>query len=283
MTRWHEDDLAGRLLKQQAEGTGEEWEVISYPAIAGEGDPLGRASGEALSPRYPLEELIPTKETLGPYLWNALYQQRPRPEEGNYYKVHWMTDSGDVQNLLESYAKRGQFIPIYAAMDFAISEKDQSNWNVITTGAALPGDECVLLDRVRFRGDEDADTIAEEMVAVQKKWNPLLWGCEDGQIRKSIWSTVKRKFKKEGLLLNAEFMVPIKDKLARGRTAQGQMRQGQWLFPKDAPWYEEFSEELLGFPNAEFDDQADSFAWLARLIADSDKTYNPFDLSKCLV
>src|SRR6185369_16321011 len=68
-TRWHEDDLIGRLEK-----TGE-WTIINLPAIAEERDPLGRAAGEALWPeRFPIEDLEETKRTIGEFNFAALYQ-----------------------------------------------------------------------------------------------------------------------------------------------------------------------------------------------------------------
>ena len=89
MTRWHENDLAGRLLRAQAEG-GEKWTVLRLPAIAEEGDPLTRTVGAPLWPdRYGLEWLAATKETIGRRAWASLYQQRPMPTEGHMFDHRW--------------------------------------------------------------------------------------------------------------------------------------------------------------------------------------------------
>jgi len=86
MTRWHGDDLAGRILAEE----GERWRVISLPALAEADDPLGRAEGEALWPeRYPAEELARIRTTLGSYWWSALYMQRPTAQEGGMFKRPW--------------------------------------------------------------------------------------------------------------------------------------------------------------------------------------------------
>lgn len=83
-TRWHEDDLAGRILKEQPE----DWTVLKLPAIAKENDPLGRKPGEALFPeRFPIEHLLSLKKTLGSYKWSALYDQDPVPEGGSQIPV----------------------------------------------------------------------------------------------------------------------------------------------------------------------------------------------------
>lgn len=86
MTRWHEDDLAGRIL---ASDDGDQWTVVSLPAEAEEGDPLGRPIGAALCPeRYDLTALSGIKRVLG-HSYYALYQQRPTPPEGGMFKRHW--------------------------------------------------------------------------------------------------------------------------------------------------------------------------------------------------
>lgn len=266
MTRWHQDDLAGRLLTEMKEGEGESWEVISLTGIAEERDELGRRPGEALSPRFPIEELRPIQRAIGSYLFGALYQQTPRAKEGNYFKDHWFIDAGDTDILLEKWKEMGQFTPIYATMDFAIGQKQQNDWNVIHVAAVTPDKKNILIDRVRFR--DDAEGIADEIVRVQKKWKPMLFGFEEGQIRKAIWPTVTRKMEESGYPINSQFLVPIGDKVARGRTAQGQMRQGWWSFPFDAEWFEDLKEWMLGFPNATFDDDVDAFSYLAMMIAE---------------
>lgn len=88
MTRWHKDDLAGRLLKAQEEG-GEQWEVVKFPAIA-EQDEKYRKQGEPLWPqKYDLEALNNIKTTVGVYDWNALYQQTPIGKETQEFREHY--------------------------------------------------------------------------------------------------------------------------------------------------------------------------------------------------
>ena len=90
MTRWHEDDLAGRILKE-AEETGEKWEIINLPCEAEENDPLGREFGEPLwAERYDEEWLKKKKKAVGSRDWQALYQQNPKPsEEEQMFKREW--------------------------------------------------------------------------------------------------------------------------------------------------------------------------------------------------
>lgn len=84
-TRWHPDDLPGRILKHAAT-TGETWRVINLPALADAGDPLGRAPGDPLWPeRYDVPALERIRATLGPRGWASLYQQQPIATAGGAY------------------------------------------------------------------------------------------------------------------------------------------------------------------------------------------------------
>lgn len=86
MTRWHEDDLIGRLLKREPD----KWACLRLPALAEPNDPLGRSEGAALWPdRYPVSVLNDIASTLGTYGFTALYQQAPKPREGAMFKRHW--------------------------------------------------------------------------------------------------------------------------------------------------------------------------------------------------
>jgi predicted phage terminase large subunit-like protein len=92
MTRWHQDDLVGRLLdpkrQQELKDAGvedEAWEVLNLPALAHDDDPIGRAPGDALFPeKFPANRLRAIRQTLGSYLWAALYDGNPIPKGGNY-------------------------------------------------------------------------------------------------------------------------------------------------------------------------------------------------------
>jgi hypothetical protein len=88
-TRWDDDDLSGRLLKEEPE----DWIVIDLPAIAlTDNDPLGRTPGEALWPeRYNETDYARIRKSVGERVWWALYQQQPRPLEGGVWQWAWIT------------------------------------------------------------------------------------------------------------------------------------------------------------------------------------------------
>lgn len=101
MTRWHSLDLAGELIEQSADG-GEHWDVVSLPAIAEEGDALGRQLGEALWPeRYGIDDFARIRKTVGSYAFSALFQQNPKPREGGFFRAEWFQsiDKSDRQGF----------------------------------------------------------------------------------------------------------------------------------------------------------------------------------------
>ena len=88
-SRWHSDDLTGKLLQAQKDGSGETWDYLNLPALAEEDDPLGREPGQALCPdRFDEEALAISKQVLGRGFY-ALYQGRPQAAEGSLFKREW--------------------------------------------------------------------------------------------------------------------------------------------------------------------------------------------------
>lgn len=91
MTRWHEDDLAGRLLEREPQ----RWKVIKLPMIAGDNDPLGRQPGERLWREWFTDEMVKQAQK-DPRSWISLYQQEPRPAEGAEFKRSWINRFNDA-------------------------------------------------------------------------------------------------------------------------------------------------------------------------------------------
>jgi predicted phage terminase large subunit-like protein len=96
LTRWHENDIVGRILSTDYDGDPADWQVINLPAIAEENDQLGRAVGDPLmSPiieettEQAIERLAAVRRSVGTYTWAALYQQRPAPASGAIFNSDW--------------------------------------------------------------------------------------------------------------------------------------------------------------------------------------------------
>ena len=95
MTRWHFDDLAGRLINDP--DSDDKWEVLSFPAIAKENDSLGRDEGVPLwEYRYPVDKLNKIKSQIGSYWFSALYQQQPIATEYQIFKTEWWKEYFDL-------------------------------------------------------------------------------------------------------------------------------------------------------------------------------------------
>lgn len=89
-TRWHEDDVIGRMLKHAHEGDGIPFELISLPALAEEDDALGRAPGDALWPEHFSKGWWEKRrDSVSPYVWSSVYQQHPSPPGGNMVDPAW--------------------------------------------------------------------------------------------------------------------------------------------------------------------------------------------------
>jgi hypothetical protein len=141
-TRWHEDDLSGRILATEPEN----WLLIDLPALAlSDDDPLGRQVGEALWPeQYDADELARTHKAVGERVWWALYQQQPRPLEGGVWKWEWIS-----QQRVSPVAFRAVDLSrIVVCLDPAggdTASHDESG--IVAAGRSTDGHYYVLADR----------------------------------------------------------------------------------------------------------------------------------------
>jgi hypothetical protein len=122
-TRWHADDLGGKLLREQ----GNEWVTISMPAVA-ETDETFRRAGEALWPeRYPLPVLEEIKKSIGSAAFVSLYQQRPVASGGAVFKSAWFQTYRDIPP---------SFKKVLQSWDTVFQAKTTSDYSVCTTWAS---------------------------------------------------------------------------------------------------------------------------------------------------
>lgn len=269
MTRWHEDDLSGWLLKcmqeaeQEAAESGEwpedadRWEVVRYPAIATHDEPY-RKAGEALHPaRYGLKALMKIKRTLIPRDWEALYQQNPTSADGDYFKKEYfrMYDSAPPLDTLR----------VYAAWDLAIGKKESNDYTCgIVVGVDRSNDIWVLH---RYYGRFDAKELIEKFFECQETWKPTLQGIEHGQIEMTLEPFILKEMTESGRSLNyIKLKTRGNDKMTRARPIQGRMQQMRVHFPSGASWFQELQNEMLAFPSGKHDDQVDAMAWVGQMI-----------------
>jgi predicted phage terminase large subunit-like protein len=280
MTRWHDDDLAGWQIERMREGYKDleqygalpeghvEWKIISYPAVATQ-DEEHRKKGEALhETRYPLARLKQIKHVLGPRDWSALYQQTPTAEEGDYFKKTM------IRYFHESPPDP---IDIYCAGDLSISKADSADYSVFVVAGLDRQDNLYILDELRGRWD--TDEIVQQMMQIQRLWQPRAFGVESGAIYHAVRPYLDKRIKEERLYSLVVEELPIKgrDKMLRARPIQGRMAQGKVLFPDNALWVPEFINELLRFPNGVKDDRVDAVAWIGQMLLDRSFVGRPGD------
>lgn len=262
MTRWHEDDLAGRLI-ERSEAGGEHWDVYNLPALAEENDPMGREPGAALWPeRYDEKRLEEIKADRGEYWFSAMYQQRPIPVgkalfsrvntrrytyENNAYWLH-QPDGSRLPVLPQSLTK-------FATVDLAASLKETADFTVISTWGMTPQRDMLLLDSVRVRLEgPDQTPLMRDVWLTQR---PAAFYIEATGYQLSMVQTAIRA----GLPI---FPIhPDRDKLARALTAAARFASGNYYFPVAAPWLAECEKELYSFPAGEHDDFVDTVSYSA--------------------
>ena len=272
-TRWHEDDLSGRLLAQAAEDPEiSQWRVINIPAQAEENDYLGRKAGEWLTSarkgRNAHDNAVwkETKRSVGSRDWVALYQQRPAPAEGNIFKREWWR-TYDIPRAVRQgdgsmrVLTQGQVIQSW---DMTYKDSDGSDF-VVGQVWLKNGLDVTLLDQVR-----DRMSFSETVAAVRRlsaKWpQARLKLIEDKANGPAVISELKKEI--GGIVP----YTPQGSKLARAQAVAPFAEAGQvWLpSPRIAPWVGEFIDELAGFPNSSHDDQVDAFSQaLTRLLLEA--------------
>lgn len=264
MTRWHEDDLVGRILEDPE--IGRDWEVIELPAIVTEDDlpdPLGRQVDEALWPsRFNEEALDSIRKNVGPYIWSALYQGKPSPPEGNLFKREGMRywKPLEVEGAFRYDLGGGRLIDPgdcfrMSILDPAVTEKTESDYTVVGTwDLADKGD--MLLKDLRRKRIEGPD-IVPLLWSVFRDERPSLIGIETVAFQMSIFQQAKR----EGLPVIE--LKADRDKFGRALIASGKHAAGHIWFEKDAAYLLSLEMEMLKFPRARHDDQMDMVAYAA--------------------
>lgn len=246
-TRWHEDDLGGRLLEAQSQG-GDTWEILDLPAID--------ESGEALWPEnYDLASLGRIKSAIGPRDWSALYQQKPAPDEGLYFRREW----------IEFYDKLPEHVHHYGASDYAVTAGG-GDYTVHGVGAVDENDTLYLVDW--WRGQQETDVWIEEVIRFMRRYKPLQWAEEQGQIIKSVGPFLTKRMHELKVYCHREQYPSAVDKPTRARSIQGRMAMGKVKFPRPekAPWVADLISELLVFDAGKNDDQVDVLSLLGRIL-----------------
>jgi predicted phage terminase large subunit-like protein len=197
-----------------------------------------------------------------PEVYAQEFLNYPVDESTAYFK---RTDFVEIPKYtLEAIRHKEKKLVYYAAVDFAISTKERSDYTVIAIGG-IDSDGIMNIIDMR-RGRWDALEIVDEMFAVQKKYDPHYFVTERGAIEKAIGAILRREQISRQTYMNLLPMTPTKDKQSRARSFQARFKAGGVKFDKGASWYNELEEEMVRFPKARHDDQVDALSWLGLVV-----------------
>jgi predicted phage terminase large subunit-like protein len=255
-TRWHSDDLIGRILKNFPD----RWENIRLPAIAEEGDLLGRGVGEPLFPeRYQIDYLEGQRELLGSIFFNALFQQIPADENVK------MADASWLKMCHELPATDFRWIRVW---DLAATEGGGDYTAGSLVGYSKSTGKCVIANTIRRQLSPQG---VEELVRNTAEADGL---AVPVGIEQEPGSSGKALVHHYATVVLPEFkVIPInpagRAKIVRAQPFLAAAEAGNAYLlndleqddPRDrAPWINEFTHEFDEFPNGPNDDQVDTVA-----------------------
>lgn len=249
-TRWHEDDLAGRLLLQNRD----EWTVLDLPAIS--------AAGEALWPEwYDLPALVRIKATIGAREWSALYQQQPQPDEGTFFQRAWLKEWTELPKLR-----------LYGTSDYAVTDGG-GDWTVHRIWGVDADDNIYRIDG--WRGQTPADRWIEAKLDLIAKHKPSAWFGEAGVIQKAVEPMLLKRMRERSVRCRLEWVPSIHDKPTRARGFQARASMGNVFFEAGADL-----SEFLVFPAGKHDDEVDCAGLIGRVLDQVHPALVPVEVQK---
>lgn len=249
-TRWHEDDLAGRILSEE----GDRWRVISLPMEAEDNDPLGRSPGDPLWPEWFTDQMRADAKR-DARVWSALYQQRPVPDDGAYFLRDWLRPVDRLPPV--------ETLRVYGGSDYAVTA-DGGDYTVHVVVGVDPEDRIYVLDV--WRRQAASDEWVEAWCDLVRKWRPIEWAEETGQIKAGVGPFLDRRARERRAYCYRRQFPTRGDKAVRAQSIRGRAAMGGLYLPISAPWRAEFESELLRFPAGVHDDQVDALGLVGQLL-----------------
>lgn len=257
MTRWHDDDIVGRLTNPSnphyIEEEAKKWTYINIPAIIDTPEmaqALNKSVGDALWPeRFPLEHLQSARN-MNPMGFSALYMGRPTPPEGAFYK----------RDMLHGYTReeiRNKEFRYYLSGDLAISPEMGRDRSCVGVWGIDEHGDCYLLPDL-YWDRKSSDQSVNQILLYMRQYKPMTFFSEKGQIDKSLRPFIEARMREEKIWTNVEAMPVVGNKGARSVSIRGFMAAGKIKFPKFASWWPSAEEELLKFTGSG-DDSSDDF------------------------
>jgi hypothetical protein len=253
-TRWHMDDLAGRLMARERG----EWTIVEVPRVVetpGDEatDPLGRKIGEMLWPGYFTKEQD-SELRKNARAYQAKQQGKPSADAGAFF-------TGDMLRGYDSYSEipPEDELRFYCASDHAVRTRQQNDLNCLGPFATDPiGDIWILPDIWWRRGDTGEQVDA--MMAMAARRHPLHWFAGRDHITGSIGPFLRTRMRDEGVYFSLVELADTADKMKKAQAILGMMSIGKVHFPRFAEWWPRARAEMLAFPFGANDDFCDFLA-----------------------
>lgn len=257
-TRWHDDDLAGRIMRQ-LEDLQRPYRRLRLPAEAIDNDPLGRQPGEMLwddPDGYNYGAFLRArKQESDTRTWASLYQQNPVPDEGDYFKAEWLLP-------VDHHPPREQ-MRIYGGSDYAVTADGGDHTVHACLGVDYDGNP-YLLDV--WRRQASSDEWIEAWCDLVRKWRPLEWAEEQGQIRSGVGPFLERQARARHAHVARSQFPTRGDKAVRAQSFRGLIATRGLRIPAHAPWRADVETELLRFPAGVHDDIVDALGLIGQLL-----------------
>ena len=262
MTRWNDNDLIGRITCPESPNydptEAAKWEVIKIPAMCEDEDedPMGRKLGEPLWPERFSKEHLEGLRRIDPRAFACLQQQNPTPDDG----VFFTQDMFRKEFLI---GEQPEGLRIYGASDHAVATKQHNDMTCMLIVGVDAHDNIWLLDC--FWARVGSPLQVDAMLNLIRKWNPITWWAEDGQISKSILPFLRKRMIDEKVFCTIDPVTVPTDKEQRAQSIKGWMSMGKVYWPRDLPWYQPAKTQLLRFTGgSRFDDFVDTIAHIGQ-------------------
>lgn len=284
MTRWHPDDLAGRILPDDYDGQsgeirckdGQVWEVLNLTAkCERDDDPLGRAIGEYIWPEwFPVTHWAKWENNpAAARTWSALCQQRPSLGEGLEFKREWFkwfdpdAEPGSPDGVPEK-------MTMYAATDFATKE-DKSDFSEHGVAGLDLNMHLWIVDW--WYGQKTTDITIAHAIDMIARHNPWRWWDEGGPIDNALRPhfTAAMREAEPPVYVELESKTSIKNKALKLQSFQARVAQGKVHLPLNRPWAKRLVDQLCAFPAVKNDDACDVCGLLGRGIDDMIQPHRP--------
>ena len=257
-TRWHEDDLIGRLTDSHNphynHAEAKKWRVINLPALATENDPLGRKVNQSLWPKRFSTTFLAGVRDQDPRGFSALYQGEPSPDTGLFFEPSDIVEYQSMKQVPED-------VRFYGASDHAISQQQWADKTVLMIFAVDQNDDVWIMPQTNMNKHPSPMQV-EIMLNLIKEFKPLFWFAERGHITKSIGPFLRKRMADERIFTSIYEIQPNGDKQARAQSIKGRMSAGKIHFPAWAAWYPEARRQLLTFPAGAKDDFVDTLSMM---------------------